>query len=84
MAQLKSPLSTTEGNLIRDTLRPLFDIQILDLDLRSGLLLITYNGNMDLMMVEEKLMQLGLPIQSYAFPNRTPLHPGGTDTGSLA
>ncbi|MCM4169341.1 hypothetical protein KCTC52924_00593 [Arenibacter antarcticus] len=86
MAHLKSPLTPKENEVILTALNPIFDIQVLDLDLEKGLLLFNYNSRMVLAMVEKKLLEAGLPIMSYSFPNRIPLLHSGMDKdhGTLA
>ncbi|GGW29453.1 hypothetical protein [Arenibacter certesii] len=79
IAQLKNPLSSLEGETIKNVLSPIFNIQILDIDLEKGKLLFMYNSRMDLVTTEKILLEAGLPIISYSIPNRIPINHSGTD-----
>ncbi|MDX1363199.1 hypothetical protein [Arenibacter latericius] len=86
IAKLKSPLTASEGEQIKNVLSPIFNVRILDIDLDKGILLFNYNGRMDLVTAEKILLEAGLPIISYSTPNRIPLKYSGTDPnrGTLA
>lgn len=81
LVQLKNPITYKESEVIRSILSPIFDIHIMDIDLGKGTVLFSYNGLRDLMMAEKMLMDIGLPIISYSYPDRTPLGHSGTSSG---
>lgn len=86
IAQIKSPLTPQESDVILTALNPIFDIQVLDLDLEKGLLIFKYNGTLDLVLLERRLMEAGFPLILYIYPNRIPStnNGTGTDQGNLA